>query len=69
VRQLHQQEQRGTMKIGTMKILQQLVSELQLVRYREQVKVEWVNFAQLVDKIFVIGFFISGICLLKYNHF
>jgi len=54
---------------GTMKILQQLVSELQLVRYREQVKVEWVNFAQLVDKIFVIGFFISGICLLKYNHF
>lgn len=51
------------------KALEHLVSELQLARYREQVKMEWVKLAMIVDKFCALAFVIAAFCVLSINHY
>ena len=52
----------------TTQALEHLVTELQLARYREQVKVEWVKLAQQIDHIFAIIFGITSCAIISLIH-
>ena len=52
----------------TTQALEHLVTELQLARYREQVKVEWVKLAQQIDHIFAIIFGIASCAIISLIH-
>ena len=53
---------------GVTNALQTLVSELQLARYKQQMKLEWVQLAQVFDRLAALAFTISAFGILGYNH-
>lgn len=52
-----------------MNALQMLVSELQLARYRDKIRMEWTQLAQIIDMFFFIVFLVSALCYTRLNHY
>ena len=51
-----------------MNAIQLLVSEMQLARYREQLNREWIQLAQVIDRIATLFFIVFNLIELAVSH-